>query len=402
MRRTRWFGQVGLGILVLALAASFANACLWDRDTLRTEAAGIPGTVDVIIGWFDRWPAEVYEMRLERVASELESDPTRLDLYDDAAVASDRVGKHDEAIEWMRLKREQLDALPNTEHEYRYHANLGTMLAHRWFANGANRAEIEELREGATHIEKALESNPDAHFGRERLQLRLMQWIIEAPVHMDPWFDGFVPLRSDGQVAFWDNPGSFMSADAAVEGLTGLVVLGNAWESVDVFTAIMSALNSLEHASIAYLAQLRVDELLESGKNSANSRVRMTIDEDEFKEGNFGLGARDGVEIKKYFEKARASAEVRNERRRDFILNRLAEGRHPDLESEESFWNGWVEPASVALPNGVNGVSHFQAGVDRVSRIVTAVVILIASVAIFIFFVIIRFLVRWLNSSQAA
>jgi tetratricopeptide (TPR) repeat protein len=389
--------------LLLTFAATGANACFWDRDTLRTEAAGLPGTVDVIIGWFDRWPTEVYEMRLERVASELESDPTRLDLYDDAAVASDRIGKHDEAIEWMRLKREQLDALPqpNAEHEYRYHANLGTMLAHRWFAQGSDRDQIAELSEAAKHIEKALEINPDAHFGRERLQLRFIQWIIEAPPESWHARGGILRYGRGGNVEYWDSQGS-MSANDAIVGLSGLIVLGNAWESVDVFASMVTALNTQQHSSLAHLASFRVDELLNGGKNSANPNNQLIVEQPILSESLGGLGLQDIDEVRTYFEKARESANARNELRRKFILDRLAEGRHPDLESEASFWNGWIEPASIVLPNGVNGVTHYHARGYLIIAIVLVIVGVVAIATLYLLYRIVRFAVRRLNSASAA
>ena len=67
-------------------------------------------------------------------------------------------------------------------------------------------------------------------------------------------------------------------ADDAIRGLAGLIVLGNAWESVDVFNALDVGLqhDSLGYAkereggrnTLAYLAWLRCRELIDSGKSS--------------------------------------------------------------------------------------------------------------------------------------
>jgi hypothetical protein len=67
-------------------------------------------------------------------------------------------------------------------------------------------------------------------------------------------------------------------ADDTVRGLAGLVVLGNAWESVDVFNALKVALelDTLDFGSLqdggrntlAYLAWLRCNELIDAGKGS--------------------------------------------------------------------------------------------------------------------------------------
>jgi len=69
---------LSIGALVCSVVAVTAHACLWDRDTLAAEARGLPGITEVITGRFDRFPAFFYEMRLERVAAEVEADPDQL------------------------------------------------------------------------------------------------------------------------------------------------------------------------------------------------------------------------------------------------------------------------------------------------------------------------------------
>ena len=61
--------DAGLMLLSILATVSIAWACAWDRDTLRQEAAGLPGVADVITGNFDRFPPSYYEARLERVAA---------------------------------------------------------------------------------------------------------------------------------------------------------------------------------------------------------------------------------------------------------------------------------------------------------------------------------------------
>ncbi len=197
-------------LLALATAAalflvggSSLTGCLWDSDTLRTEATGAPGMVETIVGRFDRYPPLYYEMHLERVATELDADPSdhpkNLAAYDDAGVACDRLGRHDEAIEWMSRKRTALDALPasedRTEHEYRYLPNLGTFHAHRWLAAGADRSDMADIEVARDLIAQAIELNPDAHFGRERYQLMALAWILE-PTGTDDGRYPFGPYTS--------------------------------------------------------------------------------------------------------------------------------------------------------------------------------------------------------------
>src|SRR6478609_1832332 len=125
---------VSLALLGLPLSVA---ACLWDRDTPYDEAKGMPEVIAALTGRFERNPPLYYSMRLDRVAYHLRSHPDDLEAYDDAAVACDRLGRGDEAIAWMEKKRARLEALDPSrgdlkEARYRYHANLGTFLVHRW------------------------------------------------------------------------------------------------------------------------------------------------------------------------------------------------------------------------------------------------------------------------------
>lgn len=107
------------GILPLLIVLCFtfpANACLWDDDTLETEARGVPDAVRVITGRFERNPDLYYEMRLARVTKQLGSTPEKLELSDDAGVACDRLHRDDKAIAWMTKKRAQLDKLRASRH----------------------------------------------------------------------------------------------------------------------------------------------------------------------------------------------------------------------------------------------------------------------------------------------
>ncbi len=233
-------------LLLLGLPLSVA-ACLWDTDTPRDEAQGLPEVVAVLTGRFDRNPPLYYELRLKRVAEHLQSQPGDLAAYDDAGVACDRLGRGDEAIAWMEKKQAQLDGLDPAQSEvkeqlYRYHANLGTFLVHRWIWQGSDRSRIDEVKAARDEIARALEINPDAHFGREKYQLRAIEFLINPP---EVASGGDLPNLlgwSLGDVA--ETRIDSREAHDAVRGLAGLIVLGNAWESVDVYHALGMALQS--------------------------------------------------------------------------------------------------------------------------------------------------------------
>ncbi len=262
-------------VLLSVLIVHSVHACLWDRDTLAMEAEHFPGVTEVLTGRFDRYPGLYYEKRLVRVTEEIASAPENLELYDDAGVACDRLGRHDEAIGWMEKKRVVLDALaePDAEHEYRYLANLGTFYIHRWLGGGADRAGMRDAEAARDLIARAIDLNPDAHFGRERYQLLAIEWILKADepqtgsivFGVNPRFDG----SDDWHFAnYEDGLLTQLGYRDPVAGLSGLIVLGNAWESIDIFRALQVAFVDEGHTRLAYVCMLRIRELLDDGHRS--------------------------------------------------------------------------------------------------------------------------------------
>ena len=331
--------------LLLGLPLS-AAACLWDRDTPAEEAEGLPEVVAVLTGRFARNPPLFYEMRLARVSARIREHPDDLGAYDDAGVACDRLGRGDEAIAWMEKKRAQMPIPPLDpetpaikEHLYRYHANLGTFLVHRWIQLGADRSKIDEVKAAREEIARALAINPDAHFGREKYQLRALDWII-APPKVRPGFD-LPNLLGWSFDDYYGQATSPKEARDTVRGLSGLIVLGNAWESVDIFHALNVALQrdstGFERGreggrnTLAYLAWLRSRELIDAGKGSMlpdapkGEALKVMLRRPDFVQAEALLDPA--------FVKLRAEAEAWQAARTSFMLGRLKQGRHPDTDS---------------------------------------------------------------------
>lgn len=147
-----------IALVILAAMPTIAWACLWDFDTLRQERARFPSTLELITGKFLRHSKEFYEWRIQDRLKKLQADSKNVALYDDLAVAYDKTGQHEKAIETI-LKKEQIK--PGL---YETYSNLGT-----FYVLAGN------FEKGLPFIDKALEINPDAHFGRERYQ----KWLIE-------------------------------------------------------------------------------------------------------------------------------------------------------------------------------------------------------------------------------
>jgi tetratricopeptide (TPR) repeat protein len=149
-------------LLVLCFAAP-ALACLWDNDTLRDERRGLPGIAEILAGRFERHSEFFYRDRVKKMEARLAADPNDLAAYDNLAVAHEKLGDQDAAIEVI-LRKDKLK--PG---EYTTHANLGTFYLHKG-----------DFENGIAHIRKAIEINPDAHFGREKFQLQAAEYLQRA------------------------------------------------------------------------------------------------------------------------------------------------------------------------------------------------------------------------------
>lgn len=150
---------------VITLAALFSLttflACYWDHDTLQMETSEFPGTLDLITGNFLRHSPEFYVWRVQDREQKLQQYPDSLSLYDDLSVAYSKLGNDEKAIQ-VALRKDSLK--PGL---YETYANLGTFYIHN-----------NQLEKGIENIDKAIEINPDAHFGREIYQRYLAEYIL--------------------------------------------------------------------------------------------------------------------------------------------------------------------------------------------------------------------------------
>jgi tetratricopeptide (TPR) repeat protein len=146
-----------IGLLSIAPASL---ACLWDTDTIVMEKARFPEVADLIAGKFPRHSREFYEWRKKRCLSEIAKGNKTPSLLDDLAVAQHKLGDHPAAISTMQEKEAAFPGI------YETYSNLGTFHIY-----------AGDLDEAEKWISRALEINPNAHFGREKYQLWLVQWL---------------------------------------------------------------------------------------------------------------------------------------------------------------------------------------------------------------------------------
>lgn len=392
-------------LLCMLPTAPAARACIWDDDSLRTEAQGLPGLTEIITGRFDRFPPLYFEMRLARSRAELEADPHNWNAYDNAGVSCDRLGLHDDAVALLCLKLERLreagidaDATdPEARnHYYRACANLGTLLAHRWIKVGRAAQDLSDLREGRDWIARAIEVNPDAHFGREKYQLLAMEWLIagyetdaepEASESTSRPAPHIFEKEFKHSFGFAQNTLAKNFPDAA-DGLAGLIALGNAWESVDIFYALAVALDDRGDASLAYLASLRCKELLNSGAMSLHPRGVRDSYTFQLEAVEPGFASTMPKEIELFYRDARDEADAWRNARNAYVLARLAEGKHPDRRPD--FWDGFVATTSPPeLPGGLAWeISSFPRTTTQ-SLYVFGVSIIVGPIVLFL-------IIRWI------
>lgn len=344
-------------LLLMAFTANGAFACISDRDsdTLANEGKQLPDIVRIVTGRFERNPPLYFQMRIARVAKELQKDPANLPLYDDIAVAYDRLGKGDEAITWMNRKKLQLAksstrSPQKTEATYRYYANCGTFWAHRWLRNGANRSRIAEMKTARDMIAQAITIKPNAHFGREKYQLMIMNWILDPRVKNDN--------GSQVSASLGDYISSKLPSDDSTQtkGLSGIIVLGNAWESVDVFHALSGALEEKEKPTLQYLTILRTRELIFKGKKSLQpgSKSGSALEKQLFIDKAFlnspnslSVSPQNQTAIETVYKRLRTEAETWQTRRTNYMLTRLKAGQHPD--TDKTFWRDWRDTPPPSL-----------------------------------------------------
>ena len=335
------------------LAAPPARACIWDRDTLAAEAQGALGVVPALVGGFARNPPKYYEMRLARIEAEhpeLAATDGRIDTsmlallpaYDDAAVACDRLGRHGDAIEWMARKHAVLTATraeDAAEHWYRYRANLGTFHAHRWLKRPDKWDATADLDRAHELIAAAIEQNPDAHFGREVVQLRALAWLRErpqtTPEHYElPWMYE-LELEGHGMATHDNTYLADKGLGDAIPGLCGLIALGAAWDSFDVVHALARLLGYDGRQSLVQLARSRCAEIVEAGGGS----LVIGAPTGDALLAKLPHSATEGG-IEPSFEQLRERADAWSAKREAYLLERLDRGEHPDTDAD--FWSGFA------------------------------------------------------------
>lgn len=257
LRRAAAFTLVA--VMTLAAAPPVA-ACLWDKDTIMQERSRFPTALELMTGKFIRHTEELYAWRIRDRQAKIAADPDDLSLVDDLAVAHDKLGEHDAAIEAMQA------ILPRDPDRYETLANLGTFYIH-----------AGDYERGIELIDRALVVNPDAHFGRERYQRWLAEYVVATkgdsdalvyPLFMRPphGFDAFLAKKIGAPTI------SVAEAQAAVKGVLGMMRFGH-HDSPILLEALGDLLSGPEHQADANQLAARAYLLAAEAVGDSNARA---------------------------------------------------------------------------------------------------------------------------------
>jgi hypothetical protein len=335
MNMKRGFALSIVGCLALLIPA---RGCVNDLDTYKEQLKGSDPAA-VLMGFFPRYPPEYYKARIKRLTGVADKGNLGIQDYDNLAAAYDRIGESGKAIVWMERKAKALSALPpdkqpdigpivppgnltNRQYmEYTTHANWGTFIIHKWLQDGRPKARVADIQASLNHLKKAVEINPDAHAGREWAQIDIISWIdreTKSPTGQYPLF-----ARPHNEV---------------VEGLIGLIELGNAWNSLDVFQMI--ALLEAKRFPLGLIAETKLEEFY--GKD-AKTLFQMAAVQKLEKSANPSKDSPkfDRKNTMRGIYLGMASVEEAQRARSEFVVGQIAKGHHPD--THKRFWDGAPE-----------------------------------------------------------
>jgi hypothetical protein len=339
-----------LCISVAIVLPASALACLWDFDTLQMERNRSPSALELITGKFLRHTPEFYRWRIDDRLRKLKYEPDNLSYYDDLAVAYEKVGQRELALATIREKDTKKPGVYETE------SNLGTFL----MLGG-------QLEEGLTRIEAALRINPDAHFGREKYQKYLAEYMICRRV------DGKVPLPLSSDLK--SNPSCICTSfaeflgqsspeqslrklgekerQAAIRGVLGMMRFANHDSPVllevlgDLLRNRRAGDPNMDEKQLATRAYLKASYAVqdESARNDYREKARSALTfQSQYRNGSDELGLK---ELEASFQQELAQADAWFAEVRQNELTWLKEGKNPEEEFARQYYQ---EPQVEADP----------------------------------------------------
>jgi hypothetical protein len=301
-------------------------ACLWDSDTLEIEATSNPVLADAIFGRFRVLPKSYYEYRVNRLKTL--NRAYSLEELDDLTVAYDRLGNYTEALRYSNFKRESLAEFKGNkkDHEYRYWANLGTIHAHEALRD-RNNIKRALLSEGIGSLEKAMEINPDAHFGREIVQVTVLKMISDQP-------EGTLTV-SERAMKHWIDLTNKKGSAEIEKGIISIMALGSGPDNFELLCLLVGNIES-DHNLLKYAINRRLEELTKIRRPFFEMKPDLMIapGNEELHSQSYSILRKDALDYQELTEA--------------YVDTQINKGKHPDVTKD--FWKEWKELPRPKLP----------------------------------------------------
>ena len=345
-----------LGVVTLV---TVAFACAWDNDTLESESQKFPEVLDALVGRIRVLPKSYYEYRIKLIQTK-NAKRTPED-YDNLTVAYDKLGDYKSALWHSDLKKKLLDSISARneywiDQEYRYWANRGTIKAHQSLRQSvASRKGLDKelLSQAIDDLEKAVAINPNAHFGRESVQIEILKMMLN--------HDSDTPAVKYEEWQVWDKFVETTGREKVVKGIIGMMTFGGGPDSFELVQFLQSAL-PLNDAYMQTIAELRLKDLIGARKPVLDLEVGVhgTLTNGDDVLTQYALLRKNAIEYRELVDA--------------YVETKLNQGKHPD--NDPKFWAEWKEPVRIKLVSGKQtetvGIRGFQIGIAFVVLMVVA------------------------------
>jgi tetratricopeptide (TPR) repeat protein len=239
---------VGIAVVLgLVVAPRPARACLWDYDTFKEEALRDKDVAQVVRGELQKHSAAFYAAKVTYTQALVDAGTASKERYDDLAVALARGGKHDDALAVLDAKDKKFPG------EYTTEANRGAILAMK----GDFQGSLERTK-------AAIAINPDAHFGREHVQVKLLEYALRLADKDLPKNENFLGLAMTHDVLIKGSSRSRKrdkELDKTIKGMVGMIRYGEAQGIPHIWFALGWALATQGDNQLAARAFRRAEVL---------------------------------------------------------------------------------------------------------------------------------------------
>ncbi len=237
-------GAVGL----MGPTAAPATACGWDWETYHAEARSLPCVYDALLGYWPKHTPEYHQTRVEAADQALRWVPGWTGGMDAKGISLMKLGRMDEAESVMKAR------LAIDSGAYPAHANLGTL----YTFTGDHEAAL-------THIDTAMEIEPEAHFGREKYHRALVVFLQR--VAADPSVattENFLGITLSKNQRINGSEGTFVRlglTDDGFDALVSMLTVYGADEVAEVYLSLGELLAARGRRRLAYTAFRRAKAL---------------------------------------------------------------------------------------------------------------------------------------------